>query len=236
MQLDAIEKEGETVDEALQYALEALESDLEAIEYEVLDEGEPGDEELDSKPAVVRAWLKNPEEVELARESLLKMLAVLELEAQLEVNFSREDGAIYINIISDDSGVLIGRQGQTLDALQYLLQLVVNAKDLNIILDVANYRNRHQEYLVKIAEQLAERVLRQRRRVTLKPMDARDRKIIHEAIKPFPELSSSSVGVEPNRRVVISLKRADYGDRPARGNSGGNRYRYNRHSRYYQNN
>lgn len=234
MQLDAIEKEGETVDEALQYALEELEADADAVEYEVLDEGEPGDEEMEPKPAVVRVWLKNPEEVELARESLLKMLAALDLEAQLEVEYHRSERTIYINIISDDAGILIGRQGQTLDSLQYLLQLIVNAKDLNIILDVANYRERHREYLVKIAEQLADRVLRQRRRVTLKPMDARDRKIIHEAIKPFPELSSSSVGVEPNRRVVISLKRADYTERPARG--GGNRYRYNRHSRYYHNN
>ncbi|PIQ24202.1 protein jag [bacterium (Candidatus Blackallbacteria) CG17_big_fil_post_rev_8_21_14_2_50_48_46] len=236
MQLDAIEKEGETVDEALQYALEELETDLESVEYEVLDEGEPGDEDMDPKPAVVRVWLKNPDEVGLARESLLKILAALDLEAQLEVEYSREDRSIFINIISDDAGILIGRQGLTLDSLQYLLQLVVNSKDLNIILDVANYRERHKDYLVKVAEQLAERVLRHRRRVTLKPMDARDRKIIHEAVKPFPELSSSSVGVEPNRRVVISLKRADYAERPSRGGGGGNRYRYNRHSRYYHNN
>jgi spoIIIJ-associated protein len=238
MQLDAIEKEGETVDEALQYALEELEVDVESVEYEVLEEGEPGDEDMDPKPAVVRVWLKNPEEVALARESLKKILAALELDAQLEQEYSRADRSIYINILSDDAGVLIGRQGQTLDALQYMLQLIVNSKDLSIVLDVANYRERHKEYLVKIAEQLADRVLRSRRRVTLKPMDARDRKIIHEAVKPFPELSSSSVGVEPNRRVVISLKRADYAERPARsGNGGGgNRYRYNRHSRYYNNN
>ncbi|MGE3725198.1 MAG: RNA-binding cell elongation regulator Jag/EloR [Candidatus Sericytochromatia bacterium] len=239
MQLDAIEKEGETVDEALQYALEELEVDSDSIEYEVLEAGEPGDEDMDPKPAVVRVWLKNPDEVGLARESLKKMLDALEIDAQLELEYKRDDRTIYINILSDDAGVLIGRQGQTLDALQYMLQLIVNSKDTNLVLDVANYRERHKEYLVKIAEQLADRVLRRRRRVTLKPMDARDRKIIHEAIKPFPELSSSSVGVEPNRRVVISLKRADYAERPARagnGGGGGNRYRYNRHSRYYNNN
>lgn len=229
MQLDAIEKEGETVEEALQYALEALETDADSVEYEVLEEGEPGDEETEPKPAIVRVWLKNPEEVELARESLLKILKALELEAQLEVEYRRPERTILINIISDDAGILIGRQGQTLDSLQYLLQLIVNAKDLNIVLDVANYRERHRRYLIKVAEKLADRVLRERRRVTLKPMEARDRKIIHEAIKPFPELTSSSVGVEPNRRVVISLKRADYPERP---NRSGHRYR-SRHSRYY---
>jgi spoIIIJ-associated protein len=105
----------------------------------------------------------------------------------------------------------------------------VNSKELSIVLDVANYRERHKAHLVEVAKKMAERVLSSRRRVTLRPMDARDRKIIHEAVKPFPELSSSSVGVEPNRRVVVSLKRADYSDRGRRHNQS----RYNRYNRNY---
>lgn len=226
----AVEKEGETIDEALQSALEELEADLESVEYDVLDEGVSSDDpDTDSRPALVRAWLKNPEEVGQAKEALLKTLKALDLDADLELNFDWDDNSLNINIVSDDAGILIGRQGQTLDALQYLLQLIVNSKEINIVLDVANYRERHREHLIEVAEGIAERVLRRRQRITLKPMDARDRKIVHEAIKPFPELSSSSVGVEPNRRVVVSLKRADYnsGDRGGRS-----RYRHSRH-RYH---
>lgn len=230
MQVNAIEKEGETVDEALQYALDELEADIEAVEYEVLEEGDVDeDNDSESKPALVRVWLKNPEEVSQAKDALMQMLSSLELDAELELNFDWESNSLEINILSNDAGVLIGRQGQTLDALQYLLQLVVNSKDVNIVLDVANYRERHKEHLIQVAENIAERVLRRRQRITMKPMDARDRKIIHEAIKPFPELSSSSVGVEPNRRVVVSLKRADYNHHD-RGRS---RYRHSRH-RYHQ--
>lgn len=239
MQANAIEKEGETVDEALQYALDELDADAESVEYEVLDEGSPSDEENDAKPVLVRVWRKNPDEVALAKESLAQILSSLDMDASLELNFDWSDNSLSINIVSDDAGILIGRQGQTLDALQYLLQLVVNSKDINIVLDVANYRERHKAHLIEVAEGIAERVLRRRRRITLKPMDARDRKIIHEAIKPFPELSSSSVGVEPNRRVVVSLKRADYssaerGERSDRGERGGerggrSRYRHSRH-------
>ncbi|HEY9842588.1 MAG: RNA-binding cell elongation regulator Jag/EloR [Candidatus Sericytochromatia bacterium] len=242
MQVNAIEKEGETVDEALQYALDELEADMETVEYEVLDEGGPGDEDQDGKPVLVRVWRKNPEEVNLAKTSLQQILRSLDMDAEIELSFEWSDNTLSINIVSDDAGILIGRQGQTLDALQYLLQLVVNSKDVNIVLDVANYRERHKEHLIEVAEGIAERVLRRRRRITLKPMDARDRKIIHEAIKPFPELSSSSVGVEPNRRVVVSLKRADYtsersersdrgGERGDRGGERGGRSRY-RHSRH----
>lgn len=234
MQANAIEKEGETVDEALQYALDEFEADLESVEYEVLDEGSHGDDEHEARPVLVRVWRKNPEEVALAKDSLKQILTSLEMDAQLELDFDWADNTLSINIASDDAGILIGRQGQTLDALQYLLQLVVNSKDVNIVLDVANYRDRHKTHLVEVAEGIAERVLRRRRRITLKPMDARDRKIIHEAIKPFPELSSSSVGVEPNRRVVVSLKRADYnsserGERSGGGERGRSRYRHSRH-------
>ncbi len=225
MQINAIEKEGETVDEAIQYALDEFETDIDSVEYEVLDEGSL-DEDDNEKSALVRVWRKNPEEVSQAKAALLKILGSLELDAELELHFNWDTFSLEVNIISDDSGILIGRQGQTLDALQYLLQLAVNSKDVNIVLDVANYRERHREHLVQVAEGMAQRVLRQRRRITMKPMDARDRKIIHEAVKPFPELSSSSVGVEPNRRVVVSLKRADYSQDRAGGRS---RYRHSRH-------
>lgn len=232
MQMNAIEKEGETVDEAIQYALDEFETDIDSVEYEVLDEGSLDEDDKD-KSALVRVWRKNPEEVSLAKEALLKILGSLNLDAQLEIHFNWDAFSLEVNIISDDSGILIGRQGQTLDALQYLLQLAVNSKDVNIVLDVANYRERHREHLVQVAEGVAQRVLRQRRRITMKPMDARDRKIIHEAVKPFPELSSSSVGVEPNRRVVVSLKRADY-SQDRGGGSGRSRYRHSRHR--YNNN
>lgn len=213
MQSYSIEKEGETVDEAVQLALEEFETDIDSVEYEVLEEGD-----VDS-PTLVRVSRKTPAEVEDARQALSQTLKSLDLDADIESVFNWETETLEVNIKSEDAGILIGRQGQTLDALQYLLQLMINSKDINVVLDIADYRERHRTHLVQVADGIAERVLRQRRRITLKPMDARDRKIVHEAVKPFPELSSSSVGVEPNRRVVVSLRRADYNnnDRHSRG-------------------
>ncbi len=220
MESHVIEKEGETVDEAVQLALEEFETDIESVEYEVLEEGDA------ETPTLVKIWRKTPEEVEMARKALKKTLEGLELDADIESEFNWDTHTLEVNIKSEDSGILIGRQGQTLDALQYLLQLMINSKDINVVLDIANYRERHRAHLEQVAEGIAHRVLRERRRITLKSMDARDRKIVHEAIKPFPELSSSSVGVEPNRRVVVSLRRADYNNHER-----GGRGRYNRGGR-----
>lgn len=229
--IDAIEKEGSTVEEALEKALQELNKELHEIEYDVLDEGESESSENGSeKVAIVRAWAKNPEEVAKSKEILQDILKSLTIDGEVTVDYNRKDNCIYLNIQSDDAGILIGRQGQTLDSLQYLLQLILNLKDIGLMLDVADYRDRHRQHLVSVVEKIAERVLRKRRRITLKPMDSKDRKIVHEALKLFPELISSSIGIEPNRRVVISLKRADLVTERSRPGGGGNRYnsRYNR--------
>lgn len=228
--IDAIEKEGSTVEEALEKALQELNKEIHEIEYDVLEEGDTDNSDNNSdKVAIVRAWAKNPEEVSKSKEILIQILESLGVEGEVNVNYDRKDNCIYLNIQSDDAGILIGRQGQTLDSLQYLLQLILNLKDIGLLLDVADYRDRHRQHLVSVVEKIAERVLRKRRRITLKPMDSKDRKIVHEALKPFPELISSSIGIEPNRRVVISLKRADLMNERSRP-GGGNRYnsRYNR--------
>lgn len=226
MQSYSIEKEGETVDEAVQLALEEFETDIDSVEYEVLEEGDA------ESPTLVRTWRKTPAEVEDARQALSQTLKSLDLDAEIASVFNWEKDTLEVNIKSEDAGILIGRQGQTLDALQYLLQLMINSKDINVVLDIADYRERHRTHLVQVADGIAERVLRQRRRITLKPMDARDRKIVHEAVKPFPELSSSSVGVEPNRRVVVSLRRADYNNNSDRHSSRGGRHRQGGRGRY----
>ena len=225
MQLEAIEKEAQTVEEALDLIAEELDCEVDELSYDVLDGGPSTDEDSEGEgPVFVRAWVKPPEAIQEAKEALEKVLSSLEIEAEIDTDYNRAEGMIFLNIQSEaDAGILIGRQGLTLEALQHLLQLILNFKDLRIMLDVANYRERHRQHLVEVAEKVADRVIHRRRRITLKPMNARDRKIIHESIKPFPDLVSSSVGVEPNRKVVISLKHGAYVERDRGGDRGGYR-------------
>lgn len=230
MQLEAIEKEAQSVEEALDIIAQELDCEVDELSYDVLDGGpaEDSEESEDGPPVFVRAWVKPPEQIQEAKEALEKILTSLEIEVEIDTDYNRAESIIFLNIQSEaDAGILIGRQGLTLEALQHLLQLILNFKDMRVMLDVANYRERHRQHLVEVAEKVADRVIHRRRRITLKPMNARDRKIIHESIKSFPDLASSSVGVEPNRKVVISLKHGAYVERD-RGHRGGGGYRGDR--------
>lgn len=117
---------------------------------------------------------------------------------------------ITFQVHGDELGILIGKHGQTLDAIQYLTNLVANkevAGHCHVVVDVENYRSRREETLVNLAKRLASKVRRNRQKVSLEPMNAFERKIIHTALQGERNIVTDSEGVEPYRHVVISYKR-----------------------------
>lgn len=129
----------------------------------------------------------------------------------LELNFSsyKSDGCILIKVDGKDTGTIIGKRGQTLDAIQYLTSLVVNKEDndyLRVIVDAENYRARREQTLERLANKLASNVVKTRRSVKLEPMNPYERKVIHSTLQKNPRVKTRSEGQDPYRKVVIELK------------------------------
>ena len=127
------------------------------------------------------------------------------------------DEGFLINIESDDSGILIGHRGETLDSLQYLLNLYMN-KDRNVFIrvsiDIENYKKKREAALIRLAGQMADKVVRLKRNFTLDAMNSYERRIIHSVLQNNPKVETYSVGEDPNRKVVVTLKnRGGYSSR-----------------------
>ena len=207
------------------------------------------------KPAEERAPLQLDEElitgepspaalqkIEKAKAYLLSVLKAMDVEAELVVNAGAESAMI--DIVSQNSGTVIGKRGETLDALQYLTFMIANRGDkeyYRIILNSANYRERRRKTLEELAAKIAKNVLRSGRRTTLEPMNPYERRIIHSAIAEIEGVSSRSVGEEPYRKVIISStakpqrrsggRRNDRNDRGDRNDRRGGRDRRNNRDR-----
>ena len=177
-----------------------------------------------------------PAEV-IAREFVAKVLAGMNIKAEVSSDFDSEDETVYVNIEGPDMGVLIGKRGQTLDSLQYLTSLVVNRSSdcdyLKVKLDTENYRARRKDTLENLAKNIAGRVKRSRRPISLEPMNPYERRIIHSTLQNDRFVETHSEGEDPYRRVVITMRKDAprdnrYGNRRGggygnRGGYGGNR-------------
>ncbi|MGE5544854.1 MAG: RNA-binding cell elongation regulator Jag/EloR [Bacillota bacterium] len=205
----SIEKKGKSVDEAIKLALEDLGVGLEDVVIEVLEEPSRGILGIiGGKPAVVRVDVKNkPEKV--AGDKLRALLDGMRISYEID-RIEMQDGVVRINITGKDMGLLIGRKGETLNAVQFILGLMVNREleeRVKVILDVEDYRMRKEESLKNLAVNLSERVKRTRRSVVMRPMGPHERRVVHTALQGDPEIVTYSQGEEPNRKVVISLKK-----------------------------
>ena len=202
-----IEKTGKTVQEAVSLALEELNTDESHVDIEVLEEGGKGIFGLiGSKLARVRVTMKETA-ADVAVNFLYEVFDKMGLGGRIDV--SEDDDSILLKITGTDSGIVIGRRGETLDALQYLTSLVVNKYTESykrVTIDIENYRYKREETLVKLASRLAERVVKYRKNVTLEPMNPYERRIIHSSLQNNKLVETYSVGEEPNRKVVITLK------------------------------
>ena len=169
------------------------------------------------------------EKIEKAKEYLTAVLSAMGIQAELEVNAGSESAII--EIVTPNSGAIIGKRGETLDSLQYLTFMAANRVDkeyYRIILNTANYRERRRKTLEELAAKIAKNVLRTHRSTTLEPMNPYERRIIHSAIAQIEGVNSKSIGEEPYRKVVISSndkpvksnKRRNYHDKPRRNYHG----------------
>ncbi len=179
------------------------------IEYEILENATSGFLGMGAKPCKILAWVNGAEEpTDKAEDFLKKVVSLMGVEATFDVK--NEEDALSITMAGEKMGLLIGRRGETLDALQYLTSIVVN-KDredyLRVSLDTENYREKRKEVLEKLANKIADKVVRNGRNMTLEPMNPFERRIIHAALQGHDMVTTSSVGEEPERRVVVSLKK-----------------------------
>ncbi|MCL5045690.1 MAG: protein jag [Actinobacteria bacterium] len=205
--MKSVEKKGRTVDEAVAAALAELGAVREEAVIEILEEPNKGFLGLiGGKGALVRVIKKERKE-DVARRVLKEIGEALGLQVQVEGRADEE--SVVLNLRGSELGILIGRRGQTLDAIQYLVNLAASKNSLGrerIILDVEGYRQRRAETLERLATRLAERVRRTGESVALEPMSAHERRVIHLALQENPYVTTHSEGEEPFRKIVISAK------------------------------
>lgn len=198
---------GQTVKDAVQSAIKQLNTTEDQVEVEVIDEGKKGILGIfGSKPAVVKVTLvkKNSNSIEHAEEYLHSITTQLGVEVTIDKKVNGKE--VYFELSGNKIAILIGKRGQTLNALQYLVQLVINRNSdqyYTVTVDAEGYRKRREETLVTLANRLAEKAIRSNREVSLEPMPSYERKIIHTALQDKREVSTYSYGAEPKRHVVI---------------------------------
>lgn len=261
--MEYIEFSAKTVQDAITEACAHFIVTSASLEYEVLEEGSSGFLGIGSKPAVIKARIKEEEpsvekDVKPAKEEkvvknenkkhskdeksqkeekpvkqeksekkkeinvnageiektaydfLKEVLSKMDMNNDVKVSYDSDDNCLNAEIVGDDMGVLIGKRGQTLDSLQYLTSLVVNknSKDyIRVKVDTENYRERRTKTLENLAKNMAFKVKRTRRPVTLEPMNPYERRIIHSALQNDSYVTTHSEGEEPYRKVVITLKK-----------------------------
>lgn len=213
--MDYIEVSAKTVDDAITEACQKLVVTSDKLEYEVVEEGSAGFLGIGSKPAVIKARVKSSVQ-DTAKDFLKDVFDAMDLTVVVNVEYDEVENSMNIELSGDEMGVLIGKRGQTLDSLQYLVSLVVNKNVENYIrvkVDTENYRQRRKETLENLAKNISYKVKRTKRPVSLEPMNPYERRIIHSALQNDKYVTTFSEGEEPFRHVVVTLKKSDKSER-----------------------
>lgn len=210
--MEYIEVSAKTVNEAITEACQKLGVTSDKLEYTVLEEGSTGFLGIGSKPAVIKASVKVEEvSVENAAKNFLNdVFAAMNMTVVVDVKYDEAGNSMDIDLSGEEMGVLIGKRGQTLDSLQYLVSLVVNkgSEDyIRVKVDTENYRQRRKETLENLAKNIAYKVKRTKRSVSLEPMNPYERRIIHSALQNDKYVTTYSEGEESFRRVVVTVKK-----------------------------
>ncbi|SDH68599.1 spoIIIJ-associated protein [Pseudobutyrivibrio sp. 49] len=202
---------GKTVDDALTNATVSLGVTSSEIKYEVIEEGSSGFLGIGSKEAIIKVVISADEDPkQVAKEFLNGVFEAMQLEVNISMEFNEEDDTLLIDLAGPEMGVLIGKRGQTLDSLQYLTNLAVNRsseKYTRVKIDTEDYRRRRKETLENLAKNMASKVKRTKKAVTLEAMNPYERRIIHSALQNDNNVTTHSEGEEPYRYVVITLKK-----------------------------
>ena len=199
---------GKTVEDAVMEAAIQLETSSDKLEYEVLDKGSSGFLGIGSRPAKIRAC-KVLDRKGIVEEFLKQVFGAMNMVVQITIEEDQEENTLNIDLAGDDMGTLIGKRGQTLDSLQYLVSLVANKGEeeyIRVKVDTENYRQRRKDTLENLAKNIASKAKRTGKPVVLEPMNPYERRVIHSALQNDKYVETHSEGEEPFRRVVVTLK------------------------------
>ncbi len=208
--MKSVIKIAKTIEEAIEQALIELDASEEDVEIKVIDEPSKGFFGLiGTKDAKVEVTIVY-DPVQIADDFLSKLLSTMDIQAVNVINKDRKRLMIDITEISStDKGIIIGKRGNTLDAIQYLISLAINkgkSKYLRVVVDTEGYRDKREKTLIKLANRMADKSKHSNRPVKLEPMNPYERRIIHFALQKVNGVSTYSEGEEPYRRVVIQAK------------------------------
>lgn len=203
------EKKAKTVDEAVNQALAELSASKDEVDIEIIEETKGLFGILGSKEVKVRVTLREREEVTRAKEFIKNVTEKLGMNIEQEASYNEEDKLLKIELKGEGLGLLIGRRGETLDSIQYLTNIFVNKKSddyVKVTIDAENYRARREEALVSLAKRTASKAVKYRKNMIIEPKNPYERRIIHEALQDYPEVTTYSVGEDPNRKVIVAYK------------------------------
>lgn len=226
--IKSLEKTGRTEEEAIAAALQELGLERDDVSVTVTQRAKSGFLGIGASPAIVKIEYEAPDEPEIEAQPEVKaetvaaddeyaqirsflsgLLERMGTEAEIEI-VPRDGKGVTVNLSGPNMGAVIGRRGETLDAIQHLTNYVVNRgsdKHMQISVDAESYRAKREESLVRLAEKMAAKVIKYKRSMALEPMNSYERHIIHAALQDYEGVTTSSTGSEPNRRVVVSYDR-----------------------------
>ena len=207
--MEFIEVSAKTVDDAITEASIKLGTTSDKIEVEVIEKGSTGFLGIKSKPAIIKARKKN-DTVDNIREFLENVFSAMDMEVTIDIKKAEDDKVYEVELSGKEMGLLIGKRGQTLDSLQYLTNLAVNKLSdgyIKVKLDTEDYRQRRKDTLENLAKNIAYKVKRTKRPVSLEPMNPFERRVIHSALQGDRYVETHSEGEEPFRHVVVTLKK-----------------------------
>ena len=206
--MDFIQVSAKTVDDALTEACVQLGTTSDKLEYEVIEKGSTGFLGIGSRNAVIKVRKVCSVE-DIVKDFLDQVFKAMEMEVDILIKKDEENHFIDVELKGADMGILIGKRGQTLDSLQYLTNLAVNKHSdhyYKVKIDTEDYRNRRKETLENLAKNIAYKVKRTKRAVSLEPMNPFERRVIHSALQNDRYVTTHSEGEEPYRHVVVTLK------------------------------
>ena len=207
--MEFIEVSAKTVDDAITEASIKLGTTSDKIEVEVIEKGSTGFLGIKSKPAIIKARKKN-DTVDNIREFLENVFSAMNMEVTIDIKKAEDDKVYEVELSGKEMVLLIGKRGQTLDSLQYLTNLAVNKHSdgyIKVKLDTEDYRQRRKDTLENLAKNIAYKVKRTKRPVSLEPMNPFERRVIHSALQGDRYVETHSEGEEPFRHVVVTLKK-----------------------------
>lgn len=234
--IKTLEKTGRTEDDAINAALAELGLDRDDVSVEILERAKSGFLGIGASPAVVRVSYEAEDEPAPAEETVVVETVEVEVSAPVvdepadyaavrqfltglldrmgvKANIAisaRDNGGINVELSGSGMGAIIGRRGETLDAIQHLTNYAVNRgsdKHMHISVDAESYRAKREESLVRLAEKMAAKAIKYKRSMALEPMNSYERHVIHTALQDYEGVTTSSTGTEPNRRVVVSYEK-----------------------------